>query len=146
MKTKYKDFIKKLRDSDEYWAESIKSDFTEELCRLMSEQDISRTELAERIGAKPSYITKILRGNANFTLVSMTKLARALGAIVRVHLAPKNATVEWQDKFESADIEVNFRAFHAPNISTLGKVTPSRVEHDMPSRDGNRATGIHISN
>ena len=54
------------RDRDTYWIELAKINFTEEICKCMEEQNINRKELAEKIGSSPAYITKILRGNANF--------------------------------------------------------------------------------
>lgn len=107
MKQKYIDFIKQAEKSDEYWAETIISDFTEEVCRLMDKRGINRTKLANKINSSPAYITKVLRGNANFTLTTMTKLARALGAVVRVHLAPENVVVRWEDKHISTDSKID---------------------------------------
>jgi hypothetical protein len=39
----------------------------------------------------------VLKGNVNFTLATMTKLAKAVGGVVRVHLAPIGARTEWKD-------------------------------------------------
>ena len=99
MKQKYIDFIKQAEASNEYWIETIISDFTEEVCRLMNEHNVSRVALAEKMNTSPAYVTKVLRGNTNFTLATMTKIARALGTIVRVHLAPKDAVVSWDDEY-----------------------------------------------
>jgi transcriptional regulator with XRE-family HTH domain len=67
----------------------------------MEEQGVSRSELAARIGHRPSYITKVLRGTTNLTAASMAKLAQAIGARVRIHLAPLQSRTVWQDmKFD----------------------------------------------
>jgi transcriptional regulator with XRE-family HTH domain len=95
--------LREIENSDEYWAESIIADFTKEICRIMAEEEISRSELAEKLGSSPAYITKVLRGNVNFTLTTMTKLARALNSIVRVHLAHKDAVVRWEDSAVTTD-------------------------------------------
>jgi len=83
--------------SVDYWAESAILDFTEEISRLMEEKQVTRAELARRINSSQAYITKVLRGNVNFTLTTMTKLARALGVIVHIHLAPEGVLVTWRD-------------------------------------------------
>ena len=98
MKQKYTDFLTESENSIEYWTETIISDFTSEICRVMEEKNISRTALAEKIGASPAYVTKVLRGNINFTLATMTKLARALGMIVRIHLAPDGVILHWSEE------------------------------------------------
>ncbi len=73
---------------DDYWIAGTVQAFTEEIFGHMERGDISRSELARRLGTSPAYITKILRGNANFTLATMVRLARALGAELRFQLAP----------------------------------------------------------
>lgn len=98
MKQAYKDFIRDAESSNEYWIETAISDFTEEVVRIMKEKNISRTSLAERLDASPAYVTKVLRGNANFTLSTMTKLARAVGMVVRIHLAPDGVIVRWVEE------------------------------------------------
>lgn len=87
-----------LAEQDEdYWTELAIIEFTEELSRLMELRGMTRAELAAAIGSSPPYITKVLKGNVNFTLATMTKLAKALGGVVRVHLAPMGTRTEWMD-------------------------------------------------
>jgi len=97
MKQEYLDLLREAEASNEYWTETAIADFTEELCRLMESKGISRSQLAAKIGHSPAYITKALRGNVNFTLATMTEFARALDAVVRIHLAPSDTVVEWKD-------------------------------------------------
>ncbi|WP_414041529.1 helix-turn-helix domain-containing protein [Acidithiobacillus sp. M4-SHS-6] len=42
------------------------------------EKNISRSELASRIETSLPYITKVMRGDANFTLETMAKIAMAV--------------------------------------------------------------------
>ena len=79
---------------DEYWTERVILEFTEELTRWMESQGVSRKELAERIGSSQPYITKVLKGDVNFTLATMVKLARALGAELRIQLAPQGGSMD----------------------------------------------------
>jgi transcriptional regulator with XRE-family HTH domain len=89
--------MRKEFDNDpEYWAEGLKLDFAEEVGRLMEEQSVSRAELARRLGTSPAYVTKILRWTANLTLVSMSRIALALGSRVHLSLAPKDAPPAWR--------------------------------------------------
>lgn len=86
MKQMYVDLVKESEESPEHWAEIAISDFTDELFRLMEKEGVSVAQLAEKIDSSPAYVTEVLRGNVKFTLLKMTKLARALGATVRVRL------------------------------------------------------------
>lgn len=81
----------------EYWVEGAIIEFTEELSRVMEGKGVSRADLARLIGTSPAYVTKLLRGNANFTLATMVKLSRALGHDLRLHLAAQGTEVQWLD-------------------------------------------------
>jgi transcriptional regulator with XRE-family HTH domain len=74
---------------DEYWTEKAIAEFTEDLSRWMEHEGMTRADLASALGVSQPYITKALKGNANFTLASMTKLARAVGAVVQARLVPE---------------------------------------------------------
>ena len=103
IETRYSALLKEAEESIEYWTESAILDFTEELARVMEKQRVSRAELSRRIGHSQAYVTKVLRGNVNFTLATMTKLAKALDAVVRVHLAPTGVSVVWEDRGVATD-------------------------------------------
>jgi transcriptional regulator with XRE-family HTH domain len=94
----FKQLFEEARRHDDYWTEGLIVDFTEELARWMKEKKVSRSDLAARIGHSPAYITKVLRGNANFTAATMAKLAKAVGAEVRIHLAPSESRTTWYDQ------------------------------------------------
>jgi transcriptional regulator with XRE-family HTH domain len=82
-------FERLYRDAEqnqEYWVAGAILEFTESLTRLMEQEGVSRAQLARRLGVSPAYVTKMLRGNANFTMRSMVKAARALQASFRPRL------------------------------------------------------------
>ena len=95
---RYRRFSERARTSPDYWHEIPVVEFTEDLWRLMEEQKVSRAELARRIGTSRAYITKLLGGDANFTLMTMVKLAMALGGAVHVHISDQQSYTTWQDK------------------------------------------------
>ena len=75
------------RQTHAYRAEGASIRFTEELLAAMKARDITRTALAEKIGTSPAYVTKILRGDTNFTLDSMVKMAHALDCEISIQLS-----------------------------------------------------------
>lgn len=98
----FKELFSKLENNPVYWVESAKLKFTEELCRILSIEGISRADFAQRIGSHRSYVTKILRGNVNFTLESMVRLTRALNAEIEFKIVPKNRNVSmWQENYKN---------------------------------------------
>jgi len=95
----FRDLFRQARARDEFWEEWLVGDFVDALARRMSQIRLSRSALAERLQATPAYVTKVLRGDANFTIQSMAKLARATDSVVRVHLAPVGTSTRWIDRF-----------------------------------------------
>jgi transcriptional regulator with XRE-family HTH domain len=87
-KKSFKELFDQAKERDTYWVASLIYDFTEGLHKIMEANRVSRSELAHRLGVSPAYITKVLRGNINFTLDSMVRLARAAGGEVSLQIAP----------------------------------------------------------
>jgi transcriptional regulator with XRE-family HTH domain len=86
----------KARERDDYWVAKASLEFTEEISRLLATLHVSRSELARRLGTSTAYVTKILRGDVNFTLQTMVRLARALGAEVK--------PLVWQQSAQGATV------------------------------------------
>lgn len=82
---------------DEFHAEKTILHFTEELVAMMEKRQVSRSGLAEKLRFTPAYVTKVLRGGENLTVLTMTKLARGVGAELRLHLAPAGTQTYWSD-------------------------------------------------
>ena len=127
--TKYREFFKQVEASESYLRAGIEIEFTEELCRVMSEQNINRADLARRMGTSPAYITKILNGSVNFTTVTMAKLSKAVGLELRLHLAPKGSETRWFDTLDGG----RWQRFEA-----VRSVTPARQDREM--EDDNATT------
>ena len=87
--TSFKQLFEEAERMPEFWEEGAILDFTEALSVAMEEQGVTRTELARRLGTSQAYITRVLSGNANFTLKTMSKLALALGMQLDVGLSPQ---------------------------------------------------------
>jgi transcriptional regulator with XRE-family HTH domain len=106
------------RQSPAYHAEGASIRFTEALINRMKTCGITRTALAEKIGTSPAYITKILRGDTNFTLDSMARIAHALDCEMSLELRPLDRPVTPVRR-----TNVNYR-----DVSSL----PSPVLNDKP--------------
>lgn len=102
---RYRRFLQEARKSVDYWVSGPITEFAEDIWRLMEEQKVSRAELARRLGTSRAYVTKLLGGNANFTLQTMTKVAMALGATVHVHVADQKAVTRWIDELPVEEME-----------------------------------------
>jgi transcriptional regulator with XRE-family HTH domain len=94
---RYWEYLERVTTSPHYWHEGAVIEFTEDLQRRMEEQNVSRAELARRMGTSRAYITRLLGGDANFTLMTMVKLSMAVGGALHVHISDQQATTRWQD-------------------------------------------------
>jgi plasmid maintenance system antidote protein VapI len=95
---KYRAFVAGAESSADYWMGVPIAELTEDICRLMEEKQISRADLARRLGTSRAYVTKLLDGNANFTLATMVKLAMALDGALHLHIADRRAATRWYDE------------------------------------------------
>jgi transcriptional regulator with XRE-family HTH domain len=99
-------FLERAQGTDAYWTEKAILEYTEELIAQMELKNMSRSELAEQLGGKkPAFVTKLLRGNNNFTFDTACRLARALDMEFVPHMKPQGWQTRWMDfspKKESA--------------------------------------------
>lgn len=89
----FAEIFKKAKERETYLKASIILEFTEGLYGLMQDNNITRKELAERLGTTPAYVTKVLRGDVNFTIDSIVKLAKAAGGSVQIHIGQEQ--IRW---------------------------------------------------
>lgn len=92
---RFQRLLEEARKQDDYWIHDAIHEFTEGLYSLMSRQDVSKSELARRIDSSPAYITKVMRGNTNFTMASMVRLVRALGGQIKVKVCTDEDWAQW---------------------------------------------------
>jgi transcriptional regulator with XRE-family HTH domain len=95
MKTEtwFRDLVDKYKDDSEFRAEGVILDITEKIVAKMEEKNISRAELARRLGVSKAFITKLLNGNTNLTLKTMVSVAAALGCELNIDICPHGAVV-----------------------------------------------------
>jgi transcriptional regulator with XRE-family HTH domain len=82
----FSDLYREAERHQDYWIAGAILEFTESVAREMARQRLTRTALAERLGATPAYVTKVLRGRANFTLATMVRVSSALRTNLHVRL------------------------------------------------------------
>ncbi len=87
--TFFSGIYEEAKRKSEYWKGDIILEFTEHLYRLMTFRKISKSDLARRLGTSPAYVTKVLRGDANFTVDSMVKLTMAVGGRLQITVSPE---------------------------------------------------------
>ena len=92
----FKAFIEESSKSDSYWVESAKIKFAVDLETQLRKAKMSYAAMAQKLGTSAAYITKVFRGDANMTIESMVKLARATGGQLDIQIVESvSATAKW---------------------------------------------------
>ena len=90
---KYTSLITRATKSVEYWAQRAMRDFVGELLARMDAKEMSQAQLADALGTSAAYVSKVVRGDVNFTLETMTKLATAVGGKLEVRIIERDASM-----------------------------------------------------
>lgn len=101
--------LKAARETHQYRAEGASIEFTNAMLTRMRQVGVSRSKLAERIGVNPAYISEILRGDTNFSLETMVKIANALESDFRCHLQPAGTKSQWLDVYSTRTRKTSFK-------------------------------------
>jgi transcriptional regulator with XRE-family HTH domain len=86
-----RDIQDSIRQSPDYAVESAKLALTEQLLERLERLNLTRAELARRAGVSTPYVTKVLRGQTNFTVESLVRFAAALDCRFTFHLQPQDS-------------------------------------------------------
>ena len=95
IKDRLQGLIARARKGHIFRLETAKLEVVRQLEARMEELDISPSELAQKMDASQPYVSKILRGNTNFTLDSLVKLASATDAEFKFQFAPEGCVSYW---------------------------------------------------
>jgi transcriptional regulator with XRE-family HTH domain len=124
----FEELFEQAKQRDEYWVADAIYTFTEELHDLAEVNKVSRVELASRLGTSPAYITKVFRGNTNFTIDTMVRLSRAVGGKLHLHVAPEEHAVRW------LDIRITKKKAIPPSVDQFKKFQPGKLKEDQDER------------
>jgi len=81
-----KDLERRLSQTPEYLAEGLAFELSLEIYRQMKDAGLSQTAFARQLGVSKAYVSQILGGKTNLTILSLAKIAKALGADLSVTL------------------------------------------------------------
>ncbi|NWE68975.1 XRE family transcriptional regulator [Pseudomonas gingeri] len=125
----FKERINELKRTRIYCQEQAKLEFVGGITRLMRIKGINNATLAERLESSAAYVTKALRGDTNFTIETMVKVADAMGARIHIHVADAEASVRWLEHMNCSNLD------HQPVSRTRpesrDRVDVSRVFDEM---------------
>ena len=122
-------FVEKAKESDGYWVERTKLDFSLGLEKQRRVARMSYADIARKIGSSAAYVTKVFRGDANMTIESMVKLARATGGQLHIQIVDEQASTRRWDQFsqkpQTHSTKNSATIYNFPNIIPTKHVWPS---------------------
>lgn len=101
---------------------------TEDLLVILEDMNISKMELARRLGKTRSYVTQILSGSRNMTLGSLSDICFALGFKPEIRLPVEESEVNLSHEKHSGQVrlpsfsdimEKYFESFHLESINKI---------------------------
>lgn len=106
---------------------------TEAIATVMAEHGISRTELAQRLGKTQPFVTKLLRGDNNFTLRTLSDVFSSMGYAAHLTLGDLGGGVVPCDIAEASPLLFPLESW---NRSHAGWPERGREFSDSPTDDG----------
>jgi len=88
---KYRKYFEEAKKNDSYWINLITLKFATSLWGAMQKKNIKSSELARLIGKSPAYITKVLRGDTNYTIETLYKLSNAVGCKIEINIVDEES-------------------------------------------------------
>jgi len=77
--------LKRYENDFDYKLEYLILNLTEQIAKIMREENLTPFDLAKRLNMSPTAISKILEGNSSFTLRTLLALADALGCRLEIN-------------------------------------------------------------
>lgn len=97
-KERFAQRVKEFENDPDFIAEGLLLQINEEICRLMDQEGITRVEFARRLGVSRQFVTKLLKGNANVTLLTLVKIATALSMQLSVSITARQQEARQADE------------------------------------------------
>ncbi|MGA2267479.1 MAG: helix-turn-helix transcriptional regulator [Bryobacteraceae bacterium] len=88
LKDEFEEFVSDPNRRRLYEREALAFEASELVSRLMEDQGVSKSDLAQRVGTSKSHITQLLSGSRNMTMHTLADLAFALGHRIEIGSLP----------------------------------------------------------
>lgn len=108
-----------IEKDPEYQVEKSKISFAISIQNRLDQLGMNRKQLAKALGVSPSYVTKVLKGDENLTIRTMTLLAFHLDADIENTIVPRKDVVV----FNASCVVLPFRKKKVANTLTESNIS-----------------------
>jgi len=129
-----------VKDKFEFKLRSLELEITESLLAVMKNRNMSRADLAGRLGTSKAAVSKLLNDGSNITLKRLLKISEALDCHLKVEIVPdEEAAIVYE-----LTIPVLFRYGQASSLSeywigsmdTGGKINAQADHYESSTTEG----------
>ena len=97
-----KEFLERWAEEGDDHARSLAeerliADVTEALWDVMEQLDVSKTQLATRLGKSKGHVSQLLSGSRNMTLRTLAEICFVLGREATVKIGPQRVESSWDN-------------------------------------------------
>ncbi|GEM_PF-5536042 len=98
-------YVEELANDPEYIAEGLAMDVTDGMLELLAERGLTQSWLAQEMGVSRARVSRILNASPNMTLLTIARIAVALGVKPDVLLnAGRKRSVRYSDYGQTARV------------------------------------------
>jgi len=91
--------------TDEEWGYyKLVDSVSDQIAEYMEKNSISKSDLAKRLGTSRAFITKLLAGDTNMTLKTISKVLYHLDARPEIKIIPSDDNIRWFGVIQNKDV------------------------------------------
>jgi len=127
-----------LLKSPDYWFEAAQNDLFAEVKQYLDKENISQTELAEKLNVSKGYISQIMNGNANFTMKKLIEFFISIRRIPKIKYLDFEEVIK-KDKSKQESLNPELRGgiiisnrFKNPSSNTIIKKGTEKYLKKLP--------------
>lgn len=91
----FEKYVEENKNNYAFEFEENKLEFAYQLDNFLMQNGMSKKDLADKVGVSRPYITKVLQGDANLTLESLTKFCNAVDSKFHFKIIARGKTGKW---------------------------------------------------
>lgn len=119
-----------LVSSQGYWTAKIQIDLYHQLEVFMKDNNLNRTQLAERLGVTKGYISQVLNGDFDHKISKLVALALAMGKIPQIDYPDLHEFIAQENRGYTASPFVFKAVIRGDQIQDLTYTSTADDEHN----------------
>lgn len=109
MKTKHEALMEDPEFHRLLSVETLAAEASEMIARLMTEQNVTKADLARRLSKSRPWVTQLLSGKANLTIRTLAEVVHALNSEVKLHAQPPKLKGHGKPTTSAGQLSVVFK-------------------------------------